>query len=83
LCPQAISINEVPGRNPFHQCSWEKAAWPSRKQLSSWFTDLLYRVLQLQRWVRELKTPFCMWLPGLFNPTAFLTAIKQVRATSA
>lgn len=69
----------MPGRNPFHLCSWEKSAWPSRKSLSTWFLDLIGRCGQLQRWSRELKLPLSMWLPGLFNPTAFLTAIKQVR----
>jgi dynein heavy chain, axonemal len=81
--PQAISINEVPGRNPFQQCSWEKSAWPSRKPLASWFADLVLRVQQLQRWTRELQVPVSIWMPGLFNPTAFLTAIKQVRAAKA
>merc|ERR1739847_205733 len=27
-----------------------------------------------------LQTPISVWFPGLFNPTAFLTGIKQVTA---
>ncbi|KAF1335375.1 Dynein heavy chain, partial [Globisporangium splendens] len=30
----AMSLNEVPGRNPFSRCKWEKKAWPSKKSLS-------------------------------------------------
>jgi len=26
-----LNLNIVPGRNPFHQTSWEKLAWPSKK----------------------------------------------------
>jgi len=76
----ALSINEVPGRNPFHKTSWEKKAWPSKKGLQSWFLELLRRVEQLERWSSELLRPLCLWLPGLFNPMAFLTAIMQVTA---
>jgi len=36
----ALSINEVPGRNPFHQISWEKLAWFSMKPLNGWFNDV-------------------------------------------
>lgn len=30
----------------------------------------------------DLVTPFSLWLPGLFNPMAFVTAIMQVTARS-
>ncbi|GMH98843.1 hypothetical protein TrLO_g14194 [Triparma laevis f. longispina] len=77
---EALSIFQVPGRDPFHQASWEKSAWPSKKGLSSWFADLMMRNTELRRWTDTLATPFALWLPGLFNPTAYLTAIKQVTA---
>ncbi len=129
---QALSINQVPGRNVFHKTSWEKLAWPSRKSLQMWFSDMLLRVEQvrmgaplagatrvycwrprtallgvwcarrvpvsilcdfvvvrvaflcvspqLERWVVDLVEPYSLWLPGLFNPMAFVTAIMQVTA---
>merc|ERR1719276_169728 len=77
---RAITINQWPGRNPFAQCYWEKNAWPSMKSLSSQFLDMLDRVVQLEEWCEELATPFSLWLPGLFNPTAYLTAVMQVTA---
>lgn len=77
----SLSINQVPGRNPFHATSWEKLAWFSRKTLSSWFSDLLLRRTQLGSWSHGLIIlPYSVWLPGLVNPTAFLTAVKQVTA---
>jgi len=75
-----FEINQVPGRNPFHVCSWEKLAWASRKSLSSWFADLILRRSQLQTWSASLILPYSIWLPGLVNPTSLLTAIKQVTA---
>lgn len=77
---ECLQINMVPGRNPFHACSWERLAWPSRKNLSSWFSDLILRRAQLQQWSQSLILPYSVWLPGLVNPTALLTAIKQVTA---
>jgi len=77
---ECLEINQVPGRNPFHVCSWERLAWASRKSLSSWFADLLLRKAQLSEWARSLALPYSIWLPGLINPTALLTAIKQVTA---
>jgi dynein heavy chain len=74
-----LEVNQVPGRNPFHSCSWERLAWPSRKNLTTWFTDLLLRKAQLNDWSRSLVLPYSIWLPGLVNPTALLTAIKQVK----
>jgi dynein heavy chain len=78
---KCLEINQVPGRNPFHSCSWERLAWPSRKNLTMWFADLLLRKTQLNEWSRALVLPYSIWLPGLVNPTALLTAIKQVNNT--
>jgi len=79
----ALSINQVPGRNPFHLSSWEKLAWASKKTLSSWYLDMILRAQQMQAWSKDLDTPISIWLPGLFNPTAYLTAVKQVTARRA
>ncbi|KAL3663603.1 hypothetical protein V7S43_011489 [Phytophthora oleae] len=77
---EALSINQVPGRNVLHMCSWERYAWWSRKPLSLWFSDLLDRIQFLSNWTSEFRLPYSMWISGLFNPTAFLTAIKQCTA---
>jgi dynein heavy chain len=70
----------VPGRNPFHGCNWEGKAWFSMKGLLPWFIDLKKRCSQLALWTEELNRPFCLWLPGLFNPTAYITAAMQCTA---
>ncbi|KAJ0395717.1 hypothetical protein P43SY_006365 [Pythium insidiosum] len=77
---EALSINQVPGRNILHHSSWERLAWWSRKSLGLWFADLLERIQFLQNWTSEFRLPYSMWISGLFNPTAFLTAIKQTTA---
>lgn len=41
--------------------------------------DMLRRIEQLGSWSEDLVTPQCVWLPGLFNPTAYLTAVMQVQ----
>merc|ERR1712196_449420 len=74
----AFRLNQWPGRDPFAQCAWEKLAWPSLKSLSSQFSDMLKRVAMLVEWTETLQRPECLWLPGLFNPTAYLTAVMQV-----
>ena len=76
----AISINQWPGRNPFSQCKWESKAWPSMKNMISQFSDMMLRIAQLVRWSTDLVTPYSVWLPGLFNPTSYLTAVMQVTA---
>jgi dynein heavy chain len=73
----------VPGRNPFHQCNWEGKAWFSLKGLLPWFMDLEKRCDQLIEWTEEMHRPFCVWLPGLFNPTAYITAAMQCTARTA
>ena len=76
----ALTINQWPGRNPFSKCSWEKLAWPSQKNLTAQFDDMLLRVKQLANWIETLKVPKSIWLPGLFNPSSYLTAAQQVTA---
>jgi len=55
-------------------------AWWSKKSLGSWFADVLRRIKQLNEWSSDLELPMATWLPGLFNPMAFNTAIMQVTA---
>lgn len=62
--------------------SWEAKAYPSKKSLSMWFVDLLQRVEQLQTWSASLVTPVSVWITGLFNPMAYVTAILQTTARS-
>jgi dynein heavy chain len=65
------------GTVPF---SWEKLAYPSLNSLPAWFADLLLRIKELEAWVAEFQLPAVVWLPGLFNPQSFLTAIMQTTA---
>jgi dynein heavy chain len=44
----ALTLNQVPGRNPMHKCSWEKLAWWSKKTLMPWFEDMLKRSVLLE-----------------------------------
>ena len=76
----ALKINQWPGRDPFSKCTWEKLAWPSQKNLMSQFADMIQRVEQLANWIDTLDVPKTIWLPGLFNPSSYLTAAQQVTA---
>merc|ERR1711865_14617 len=78
-----MGASMVPGRNPFHKCNWEGKAWFSMKGLIPWFLDLQKRCDQLVEWTAEMHRPFCAWLPGLFNPTAYITAAMQCTARIA
>jgi dynein heavy chain len=55
-------------------------AYPSLRPLGAWLSDVLMRQRQLEGWTADLMTPKVTWLPGLFNPQAFLTAVMQVTA---
>ena len=46
--------------------------------LAAWYADVLARHAQLVAWTSgELRPPPSIWLPGLFNPKACLTAVMQ------
>ena len=59
---------------------WEKKAYPSKRALGSWVTDVLERAKQLQGWVDDMNVPKVTWFPGFFNPQSFLTAVQQQTA---
>ena len=49
--------------------------------LSAWYADILKREEQLKIWTKgDLSLPTSVWLPGLFNPKAFITAVMQTYA---
>lgn len=59
---------------------WSKLAYPSQRALGAWFNNLVNRYKQLADWTGDLGLPKSTWLPGLFNPQSFLTAVKQTTA---
>ena len=70
----SLYLDRVPRR-------WEALAYPSLRSLGLWLTDLQTRINQLNDWAGSpLDTPVVTWLPGLFNPQSFLTAIMQITA---
>jgi len=60
--------------------NWAKVAYPSMRGLTTWLSDMLQRQRQLEAWTADLALPKVTWIPGLFNPQAFLTAVMQVIA---
>jgi dynein heavy chain len=78
----ALSRNSWPS-------SWSKLSWPSEKNLSDNFQDLLCRCEQLSKWVVGDERPGgrdafqrldTVWLGGLFNPNSYLTAMRQIES---
>lgn len=64
--------------------SWQAASVPSLRPLGSWISNLVQRHTQLSEWADDpLSLPSSVWLPGLFNPVAFLAAVLQVAARKA
>jgi dynein heavy chain len=59
---------------------WAKVAYASLKGLVAWWADMADRVGQLQDWSDTLVLPKSVWISGLFNANAFLTAINQTTA---
>merc|ERR1711998_209844 len=50
--------------------------------LSRWYRDVVMRGEQLKVWTdgKGEEMPKSVWLPGLFNAKAFITAVQQVYA---
>merc|ERR1711871_1244734 len=59
---------------------WRKVAYASLKNLVGWWQDVRDRVDQLSNWSDTLILPKSLWISGLFNANAFLTAINQTTA---
>ena len=57
--------------------SWKEESNASLRSLAGWLEDLAQRAQQLDDWTRAMEPPHVVWLPGLFNPMAFLTAVLQ------
>lgn len=61
--------------------TWQKRAWPSLRTLTTWLSDFILRLVQLEEWCNNPSDiPKVTWLSGLYNPQSFLTAICQVTA---
>jgi len=71
----ALADNKVPH-------TWEKVSYPSLRALGAWVADLGNRALSLREWCNEpnLSLPKVTWLPGLFAPKSFLTAVQHFTA---
>jgi dynein heavy chain len=70
----ALYLDRVPKR-------WELLAYPSMRSLAAWLSDLQNRISQLSEWATSPgDQPVVTWLPGLFNPQSFLTAVMQATA---
>merc|ERR1712072_366865 len=76
----ALSIYQWPGRKIFSLPKWDKLAWPSLKKLYPQWGHMVERTEFFAQWVAadDIQTPYSVWISSLFNPTGFLTAIKQV-----
>merc|ERR1711871_10136 len=82
------SLNMSPAMETLMEClfasrvppGWTKVAYASLKGLVPWWGDVIDRVGQLQDWSDTLVLPKSVWISGLFNANAFLTAISQTTA---
>jgi len=49
--------------------------------LQRWYRDVQHRHQQLVKWTeKKVEHPKSVWVPGLFNAKAFITAVQQVYA---
>ncbi len=73
----ALVVNKVPA-------VWSNLAYPSRRGLEGWIINLLQRVEQLNLFRDDpLNLPKVIMVSRFFNPQSYLTAIKQVVASTA
>jgi dynein heavy chain len=77
---QQLSLSLAAGQVPQ---VWRRCSSASLRPLPLWLSSLQDRITQLCHWKQTpLEPPTVTWLGGLFNPHAFLAAIKQVKARS-
>ncbi|KAI3384925.1 hypothetical protein SNEBB_000114 [Seison nebaliae] len=69
---RAIDLSQVPQL-------WKDCSYPSLKKLGGWYRDFQDRINFMNYWIR-LGEPKCYWLPGIFFPQGFLTAVLQTHA---
>merc|ERR1712166_988772 len=69
---EALSRAQVPNE-------WLICCPSAASSLGSWLSELNERVNQLDGWWRG-TIPSSVWLPGLFNPRALVTAVVQLAA---
>eukprot|EP01135_Chromosphaera_perkinsii_P002940 Nk52_evm51s230 gene=Nk52_evmTU51s230 len=69
----SLFLNKVP-------VTWASRAYASEHTLAIWYGDMLQRYRELDQWTGDFNLPNVVWLPGLFNPQSFLTAVMQVTA---
>jgi dynein heavy chain len=62
--------------------AWQAVSYPSLRSLGAWVADLGDRARFLRAWCAEpnQSLPKVTWLPGLFAPKSFLTAVQQFTA---
>lgn len=73
----ALVVNKVPS-------VWSALAYPSRRGLEGWIINLLQRIEQLNLFRDDpLNLPKVIMVSRFFNPQSYLTAIKQVVASTA
>ena len=73
----ALVVNRVPS-------VWSNLAYPSKRGLQGWIINLLQRVQQLNLFKDDpLNLPKVIMISRFFNPQSYLTAIKQVVASTA
>lgn len=59
---------------------WLRLSYPTDNGLQLWFADLVQRHREIASWANDCSLPPSIWLPGLFSPQSFLTAVMQVAA---
>jgi dynein heavy chain len=74
----ALGLQQVPA-------NWNKVGYPSLKSLGPWFSDMLLRQQQLATWTEgsgcpSKTVPKSVWISGMFNPMAYITAVLQTTA---
>lgn len=68
----AFQNNVLPG-------IWKSVSYSSLKPLSSWFKDMIARVIFIREWLNN-KAPLSYWMSGFYFPQGFLTGVLQTHA---